>query len=225
LLWGIAMVGLAVAPLASATTIDFSSSSGGWTVSGAGVTNATPFILGNGALSLSDNGHRTGTFVPGASAPAFDGFWTATFSFFLPASATDEIATLVSLGADDRVVLFLNGNEVADGGLGIPASGDIAGKMEFTDGGGDQPFTFNGADSSGSGSGGVILGGINTLVAVLNNTGSGVTGTTKTYAGDGDGAIFRIQGNITYVPEPSGISMLFGGCLVALARFRHLIRR
>ena len=124
------------------------------------------------------------------------------------------------------MVLFLNGNEVADGGLGIPASGDIAGKMEFTDGGGDQPFTFNSADSSGSGSGGVIFGGINTLVAVLNNTGSGVTGTTKTFAGDGDGAIFRIQGNVTYaVPEPSGISMLLGGCLVALARFRHVIRR
>ena len=64
LVWGSAMAGLAVAPLASATTIDFSSSSGGWTVSGAGVTNATPFILGSGALSLSDNGRRTGTFVP-----------------------------------------------------------------------------------------------------------------------------------------------------------------
>ena len=225
LLWGTVVAVLAFAPAASANIIDFSSSSGGWTVSGAGATDATPFIFAGGGPSFSDNGRRTGTFVTGASALAFDGFWTASFSFFLPLNAPDLLGTLVSLNADDRVVLFLNGNIVADGGLGIPASGDIAGKMEFTDGGGDQPFTFNHADSSGSGSGGFILGGVNTLFAVINNTGSGVTGVTKTFAGDGDGATFRIRGSVTYAPEPPGMSMLLGGCLVVLARFRHLIRR
>ena len=225
LLCGAATVALTLAPAASATTIDFSTSNGAWTVSGAGATDATPFLFPSGAISLSNNGHSSGTFVTGGSAAAFDGFWTASFSFFLPATATDAIGTLVSLTADDRVVLYVNGNLAADGGLGIPPGGSIAGKMEFTDGGGDQPFTFDSSDSSGSGSGGFILGGINTLVAVINNTGSGVTGTTKTFAGDGDGATFRIQGSVTYAPEPTGISMLLGGCLVALARFRHLIRR
>jgi len=225
LLGGVTVGVLGLAPAASATTINISTSSGNWTVSGAGATDATPFILGGGGISLSNNGIRTGTFVTGASAANFDGFWTASMSFFLPLNATDVLGTLVSLNADDRVVLYLNGNLVADGGLGIPAGGSIAGKMEFTDGGGDQPFTFDSNDSSGSGSDGFILGGTNTLFAIINNTGSGVTGTTKTYIGDGDGATFRLQGSVTYAPEPTGMSMLLGGCLIALVRFRHRIRR
>ena len=215
---------LALAQSASANTIDFSSSSGGWTVSGAGATNATPFILGGGGLSFTDNGRRTGNFVPGASLVNFDGYWTATFSFFLPANAPDLLGTLLSLSADDRVVLYLNGSIIADGGLGIPQSGSIAGMMELTDGGGDQPFTFDSSDSSGSGTGGFILGGTNTLFAVINNTGSGVTGTTRTFTADGDGATFHIQGSITYAPEPASWALLLAGPLVALVRFRHRVR-
>ncbi|HEV3333472.1 MAG TPA: hypothetical protein VG096_20955 [Bryobacteraceae bacterium] len=225
LLWGAAMAVLSLVPVASADMIDGSTGTGAWTVSGAGATNATADVLGSGAISFTSNGRRTGTFVNGASLAAFDGYWTASFTFFLPSTATDVSGSFSNLFADDRVVLFFNGNEIGDGGIGIPASGSVAGQMELTDGGGDQPFTFASSDSAGSGSGGFILGGVNTLLAVINNTGSGVTGTTKTFLGDGDGSVFRLQAEVTFAPEPAGLSTLVGGCLVALAWFRHRTRR
>lgn len=215
---------LAVAPAASATTIDFSTLTGGWTVTGAGATDVTPDVLGpGGAISFTSNGRDTGTFVPGASLAAFDGFWTASFSFFLPLDATDLSASFSNLRADDRVVLLLNGDQIGDGGLGIPVSGPIVGKMELTDGSGDLPYTFEGTDAAGSCSGATcsgafIFGGVNTFEAIINNTGSGVTGTTHTFLGTGDGATFSVQGEVTFatpVPEPASIMLLGTGLLVA----------
>lgn len=228
LLCGAAIALLALTPSAFADTIDFSTSTGGWTVSGAGATNAAAFVLGGGGISFTSNATNTGTFVSGGSLASFDGFWTASFSFFLPAGATSISGSFSGLTADDRVVLFLNGNQIGDGGLQIPAGGSVTGQMELTDGGGDLPFTFNSADSSGSesGSAGLVLGGQNTFTAVINNTGGGVLGTTKTFGGTGDGATFKVFGDLNYtaptttVPEPSSVSMLLGG-LALLGGFRR----
>jgi hypothetical protein len=213
---------VAFAATASATTINFSTSTGNWTVTGAGATNAPAAVLGGGGISITSNGLQSGTFVAGASLAAFDGFWTANFSFFLPADADNISGSFSNLRSDDRVVLYLNGNQIGDGGLGIPAGGSIAGLMELTDGGGNLPFFFDSSDSSGAGSGpaGFILGGENTLTAILNNTGSGVTGITKTFAGAGDGVNFGVQGQLTFttaVPEPSTFTTLFGGCFLFFA--------
>ena len=214
-----------LAPAAFADTIDLSTFTGNWTLTGAGATNAVADVLGNGGISFTSNARRTGTFVNGASLAAFDGFWTASISFFLPADV-NVFGSFSNLIADDRVVLYFNGNVIGDGGLGIPASGSTLGKMELTDGGGDQPFTFDSTDSSGSGSNGFILGGVNTLVAVINNTGSGVAGSTKTFGGDGDAAGFRVQASVRFtpVPEPAGLSVLLGAGLVALVG-RHARQR
>jgi len=225
---GAAIAVFALAPSAFADSIDISTSTGLWTVTGAGATNATAYVLGGGGISITSNGTNTGTFVSGGSLANFDGFWTASFSFFLPAGATSISGSFSGLTADDRVVLFLNGNIIGDGGLEIPASGSATGMMQLTDGGANQSFIFNSSDSSGSASGsaGFILGGENTLTAVINNTGGGIYGTTKTFGGTGDGTNFGVTGDLTFsapastVPEPSSVSMLFGG-LVLLGGFRR----
>jgi hypothetical protein len=68
------------------------------------------------------------------------------------------------------------------------------------------------------------LGGVNTFEAIINNTGSGVTGTTHTFLGTGDGANFGVQGAVTFdtaVPEPATL-MLFGtGIALVGRRFRR----
>jgi hypothetical protein len=229
LLWGAAIGVFALAPSAFADSINFSTNTGGWTVTGAGATNAPAFVLGTGAISLTSNATNTGTFVTGGSLGSFDGFWTASFSFFLPAGATNISGSFSGLTADDRVVLYINGNQIGDGGLEIPASGSVIGMMQLTDGGTNQSFTFNSADSSGSESGstGLILGGENTLTAVINNTGGGIYGTTKTFGGTGDGTNFGVTGELSYtnsVPEPSSVSMLLGG-LALLGGLRRKMTR
>jgi hypothetical protein len=226
---GAAIAVFGLTPSAFADSIDLSTSNGLWTVTGAGATNQRAFVLGGGGISFSSNATNNGTFVPGASNAGFDGFWTASFSFFLPSGATNIMGSFSGLTADDRVVLFLNGNIIGDGGLNIPSGGSANGEMEFTDGGGDQPFTFSSSDSSGSesGSAGLILGGQNTLTAVINNTGDGIYGTTKGFGGTGDGATFKVTGDLSYiapattVPEPSSVSMLLGG-LALLGGFSRM---
>jgi hypothetical protein len=214
----IAVVVLVMAPaVSSAVTINIGSASGSWTVSGAGASNATPFIFPGGGLSLTSNARRTGTFVDGAALANFNGFWSATLTFLLPANATNVSLTFSNLGADDRVVFGIltspdDGVIFGDGGLNVPATGSLNGLMKFEENGVDEPFTFNGADSAGTVTGPFTLAGANTLIAIINNTASGAVGATKTFGGDGDGTVFRLQGAVTFsqVPEPGGMGLVSG---------------
>ncbi|MGD1089454.1 MAG: hypothetical protein ABR955_12130 [Verrucomicrobiota bacterium] len=89
-----------------AQTIDFSTTTtAGWTVTAGGATNATPYPFGN-ELSISSTGTGIGSFVSGGSWSAFDGFWTAQFTFFLPANALNVSLNFSGMYADDRVVWY-----------------------------------------------------------------------------------------------------------------------
>ncbi|MCC6585738.1 MAG: hypothetical protein IT168_03390 [Bryobacterales bacterium] len=202
--------------VAQGGVIDFSTNSGGWTFTGAGATNATPFIVGANGISFTDNTQRTGTLAPGASLAAFDGFWTANFSFFIPADATGLFGSFSGLFADDRVVLLLNNVPIGAGGIRIPPGGSLDGFMRLTASGADEPWTFDSADSAGSGNGAgiFIVGGMNTLTAVINNSGDGVTGPTRTFLSDGDGTGFRVTGQVTFTPEPATWTLLGAGLLI-----------
>ena len=219
--------GIGLLQPASAGTIDISNNSGNWTVSAAGAIDATPFIFGGGGLSFTSDARRTGTFVTGASLANFTGFWTANLDFFVPADATNLTLTFSHLSADDRVVLGLltgpdTGVELGNAGLNVPASGTLNGSMRFDEGGIDEPYTFSGSASAGTVTGPFTLGATNHLIAILNNTGSGAVGITRTFAGDGDGAVFRLRGSVdfTQVPEPSGMGIA-GICLLAVAAIRR----
>jgi hypothetical protein len=227
----IAALALAIAPAASAATIDIGSASGGWTVSGAGATDAVPFILPGGGLSITSNARRTGTFVDGATLANFNGFWSAKLTFDLPATATDVRLSFSNLGADDRVVFGImtgpsDGVVFGNAGINVLAAGTLVGSMKFEEDGVDEPFTFHAADSAGTVTGPFTIGGPNTLIAIINNTGSGAVGTTRTFGGDGDGAVFRLQGSVTFseVPEPAGMGMA-SGLLVLVTAVGRRTRR
>ena len=197
----------------SAQTIYFSTSTiTGWTVTTGGAIDATPYPFGS-ELSVSSTGTGVGTFVAGGSWSAFDGFWTAQFTFFLPANASNVSLEFSDLYADDRAVLTLNGTTI--GSAGIPYQGDaIDGSMVLSDGGALVPYTFDGASGAVSGTvtSGFVLGGMNTLLGIVNNTGTGVYGPLRPiFQGtSNDGTHFGLLGSVTYttVPEPQALILL-----------------
>src|SRR5580698_973493 len=60
---------------AKANSIDISAVPANWLVSGAGATNAVPFLVSN-HLSITSTQTEGGTFISGGSLAGFDGFWT-----------------------------------------------------------------------------------------------------------------------------------------------------
>ena len=111
-------------------TISFDTSdSTGWTVTGGGAVNATPFVVegfGNSSgpvISLTSDGANGGTFVTGGSLANFDGFWKATYTFFLPADAVNVQFNFSKFFGDDRAVMLLNGNLVSS--TGIPSGREL----------------------------------------------------------------------------------------------------
>lgn len=201
---GLLMLGQSTAP---AQIIYFSTTTtAGWTVTAGGAIDATPYPFGT-ELSISSTGTGVGDFVQGGSWSAFDGFWTAQFSFYLPANASNVSLEFSDLYADDRAVLTLNGTTI--GSAGIPYQGNATdGDMVLSDGGSLIPYSFEGASGtvSGSVSSGFVLGGMNTLLGIVNNTGTGVYGPPlPIYEGtSNDGTHFGLSGSISYteVPEP-----------------------
>ena len=202
-----------------ADTITIDTLTAAWTVSGGGATNATPFINGSG-ISVTSNTFQTGTFVSGGSAANFDGFWTANLTFFLPSDATNVTLNFSSLQADDRAFVELNGNIIASAGIFGPGTG----QMVFTDGGSlIDNVSFAGNPDSGSANSGFILDATNTLLAIVNDTGTGISGNLNdTHSFE---TIFAINGTISYdvpssqVPEPRlGMFSLIAGSVFFLAQ-------
>jgi hypothetical protein len=95
-----------------ANTISFDTSiATQWAVTAGGAVNATPYHRPAYPqfIYITSGGDSTGTFVPGGSLANFDGFWTADFTFTLPADATNIRLNYGNFYADDRAVLTLNG--------------------------------------------------------------------------------------------------------------------
>jgi hypothetical protein len=196
------------------------STSTGWSVATGNVQNAVPYTVGwQGAslkdcLSITTTGDRTGSFLTGGNLGTFSGYWTATYSFFVPSDATAISLIYSNFKADDRAVLQLNGNVICAVGWPAP-NGQTSGIMDFTDGGTSQSDSFTSNDSplSGTISRGFIDGGINTIKIIINNTGSGVQAKTAGLVGVGDYTEFSLSGSVSYtsVPEPGkAILFLFG---------------
>jgi hypothetical protein len=184
--------------------LDFSTDNpANWTVTGGGAVNApalghsdnwpaqSPPFSGN-VISITSNGNSTGTFASGGSMANFDGFWTATYKFSLPADASNVSLTFSNLFADDRVVLELNGKPIAATGLYVPGKGS----MVLSAGASAVPYSFNSYPLYGTVTSGFNAGGQNTLTAIINNTGTGMAGNLKPID-SGDRSDFAVQGTIS----------------------------
>ncbi len=213
---------------ATADTISFdTTATTGWTATAGGALNASPFVvtaqetIGSGGnqyhdfLSVTSTGDNSGTFLQGGSIANFTGFWIADYTFVLPQNATSVTFSYDSFFADDRAVLYLNGQIITATGIYADQGG---GEMVFTDGGDPQSYSSFTSAISGTTSSGFNIGGENTIEAIVNNTGQGIFGPDKNIS-QGDNSLLSLSGTISYspVPEPSsaamfgiGISAFFG---------------
>jgi hypothetical protein len=206
-------------PIAKAGQIDIGTSTASWTVTGAGAAGATPYKVADGITISSDRG-RNGTFVTGGSLANFSGYWYGEYDFTLPSDATNISLTYSNLYVDDRVVVELNGTDIGSWYLNPTTT---SGVMEFAPASGNTPYTFtNGvAYGSGSATSGFIVGGLNTLKLIVNNT-DDVNPMTPTRSFQDDAAVTYVQldGGVTFLPEPATLSLLALGGLALLRRKR-----
>ncbi len=221
------IISLAVmaATYANCTTISFDTATPSeWKVTAGGAVNVTPYSVaynagpgatGNAITVTSDSG-PFGTFLPGGSLANFDGYWTAVYTFSLPANASNVQLNFANLFADGRAVMMLNGTIFSSAGYPTPG-GTFNGFMVFTDGSAPVPYAFNGpfGNVSGTVNTGFNIGGLNTIEAIVNNTPDSVAGAMVGLS-PFDGTGLGITGAITYsiVPEPSISSLGFFGALI-----------
>ncbi|HTY88167.1 MAG TPA: hypothetical protein VMB80_11930 [Candidatus Acidoferrum sp.] len=220
---------------ARAATIPFDTSTASdWSVTAGGAQNAAPYVVPvnfyapNGSyvgnvISITSTCNDSGAFLPGGSLANFDGYWTAAFTFYLPANAANVQLNYADFFADDRAVLTLNGTIFDSTGL-TPDLAQNNGAMVLTDGGPAQPWVFSQpwGQVSGTLTSGFNLGGYNTLKAILNNTGDGIAATMNGHLAWNDGTDLGLTGSITYtvVPEPSLAALAFLGAGLVL-RFQR----
>jgi len=196
-------------------SIDLSTSAASkWTVSAAAFTNAPAFprFLNTAVdgISVTSTGTGSGFFLHGGDLSTFDGFWTASTEFQLPAAAVNISLTYSNLGCDDSCVLFLNGTAIAATATSA-GPGITQGQFVFTDGASSQTWSFTGPDGAPSGTvnSGFILNGTNAITAIVNNTGGGSNGQLKSVYGDGgDNTSFAANLILSYdvVPASSVVS-------------------
>jgi hypothetical protein len=189
-----------------------------WSVTAGGAVNVQPYIynvpdpnqyVGN-VITVTSTANGNGTFLPGGSIANYDGYWTAVYSFSLPANVADIVLNYSKFFADDRAVLMLNGNIIDS--TGLPTGGSSVGSMVLTDGSPAIPYTFDSPDGqvSGTVASGFNVGGLNTIEVILNDTvlngtGGGVAGTMQGHLTSNDGTGMGLTGTISFtvVPEPS----------------------
>ena len=173
-------------------------------------------------ISVSSNGDGSGTaFAAGFDAYSWDGVWSATYRFELPADATNIRLVIDQIEADDKIVVSLNGSVIPNASYVVSNS---TGTGSFNFGTGQVPFEFPGFTPGIQASTGFQAGAQNSLTLFVNNTGStdpaapsapliaGVDGTTATFSGQ--------LSYITAVPEPSGMSLLVFGMAAVSAALR-----
>lgn len=171
-----------------------------WQIAGGGVTNATPYELSGGSISVISGGD-SGTYVSGVTN--FTGFWLADYVFYLPYGANNVSLTYSNLYVDDRGILLLNGNPIV--ATGIPYFGSLnPGSLVLTDGGSPQAYSsFVGPIGSVSGTvtNGFNIGGFNTLRVIINNTHAGVVGSDIPVS-SGDATLLTLSGAVSYKLGP-----------------------
>jgi len=203
--------------------------SSNWLITGAGASNAVAMANSNipGTISISDNSKADGTFISGGSAASFNtgpaaGFWYADYMFILPGDAINIVLNFSGLTADDRVVLKLNGTDV--GNEAVDGAG--SGLMNF--GAGDGLYSFSAGAGIGTITTGFNIGGGNLIRLVVNNTGTGRTGSTQGFITGADATAAGIIGTVSYdqvviaeTPEPGSISLILLGFAPLAWRLRR----
>jgi hypothetical protein len=141
-------------------------------------------------------------------------YWTATTTFNL-ASASD-VLNITDLASDDRVVVQLNGVDIAAAGIFGPGAGTFI----YTPGGSQVPYTFlaNGAQSISVS--GPFNAGSNTITLIVNNTNNGIFGgfTQGPSSLFFTGVISQVGGG---VPEPATWALTLTGFGLAGAALRR----
>lgn len=106
-------MGSALLPALAFTPIEISTDNPDWQAHYAGGDGpAFRYSAGcrvTSCLSISSTGFADGQFVGGGTAAAFDGRWTATLDFVVPASPGGARLDLQLYGVDDRATYRLNG--------------------------------------------------------------------------------------------------------------------
>jgi hypothetical protein len=191
-----------------------------WTVNAKGVTNATPFLYFCGSpanqigLSISSRGDGSGFYLNGSNFSSFDGYWTATYGFYLPPTATNIVLSYTNFGFDDAGVLFLNTNAIGATYTTACATGISPGLIVLVDGAASQVWAFTGPNNqdSGTATNGFILGGMKTLTATVNNTGNGANGNPTAGLNPGDTTYFNLDARLSYDVYPGSGSLTIAEC-------------
>jgi hypothetical protein len=207
-----------------AGTITVSTSTTGWTIGdpSLGVTNGTAYA---GYSSGNPIAPFSGSNIC-ATSPCmtpWDGFWTASYTFNLPADTTSASLTFSGLGADDRAVLELNGTIIGsasdENGLPVPTA-PASGTMVFTDGGTPMSYTFDSVASPNAGvvTTGFNIGGSNTLLLIVNNTQGGAGGSLVNYGFTEalfTGTVSFTEGAVA-APEPGTLGLAGFASIIAI---------
>ena len=221
-----------VTGLANAGSINVGTNTANWTIGdpSLGVAGGTAYAgYPGGPFIAPFNGSNVCPSSPCSSN--WDGFWTATYTFALPADTTSASLIFQSLGADDRAVLELNGTVIGSGSdeNGSPEpTGPAIGSMVFMDTGSPMAYTFDSAASPNSGlvTTGFNIGGTNTLMLIVNNTQGGAYGALVNYgytAAGFLGTVSYTENIASAAPEP-GSAMLTVIGIAAFALLRVAIR-
>jgi hypothetical protein len=148
----------------------------------------------------------------------WNGVWVSTFSFFLPQGTSNFSLNLNTLFTDDKLVFFLNGTPVADRLVQGASAGPGMLNSSLT-GNTNTAYTFANQSSYTINNQALFLvGQLNTLVAIVNNTGApSAMSTARTLAAPTqDRTAFRVEGLVVFtdpVPEPATVSLIGGGLL------------
>lgn len=143
-------------------------------------------------------------------------FFQTTQTFTLGSIGNAKL-NIVSLAADDLIVVSVNGTAIVGAGIFGPGNGNVF----FTAGGPSTPYTFaynNGAVNASFAAPFVV--GLNTVTLTVNNNNAGInTGNGGLTGGPGN---YAISGTVTAVPQPAVWGpMIVGFGMVGVASRRR----